>query len=190
MTEKIKPRTESKNYNSLEFNGSFLIPGFSIYLLEIEKSTNRYFYIGMTGDSFYPSARAAFHRLSGHLEKGKNSTQNQLWIALSENLMIKNIKELNTINIKMHHFPIDGFNEWSYGNLRHETIKEKRETEEYRQYKIVQEEVAILENDLICNFKKYLINKSNKLGPVEHLDKYESIYSDIKKIINGRLEGI
>ncbi len=71
-----------KLYNTLEIPGSFLVPGFSIYVLEIRKEKEKWFYIGMTGDPYYPSARAAFHRISGHLELSSRSTQNQLQIAL------------------------------------------------------------------------------------------------------------
>ena len=110
-------------YNTLEIPGSFLVPGFSIYVLEISgvfdtsrqsgttqtprkkvvESSERceegieitdrkqkWYYIGMTGDPYYPSARAAFHRISGHLELSSSSTQNQLQIALKENGIVKN----------------------------------------------------------------------------------------------------
>jgi hypothetical protein len=66
----------------LEIDGRFLVPGVSIYLLEVEcrykKYSGKYFYVGMTGDNYYPSARSAMHRLAGHIEKAKPSTQNQL----------------------------------------------------------------------------------------------------------------
>lgn len=92
--------------NTLEIPGSILVPGFSIYVLEIKKEREKWFYIGMTGDPHYPSARAAFHRISGHLELSKRSTQNQLRIALSEKLGIKDDKDLEKITIEMYHYPI------------------------------------------------------------------------------------
>jgi len=70
--------TEHKLYTTLEIPGSFLVPGFCIYVLEIVKEKQKWFYIGMTGDPHYPSARSAYYRLVGHLELNQRSTQNQL----------------------------------------------------------------------------------------------------------------
>src|ERR1039458_3192357 len=100
-----------KNYQSLAVPGSFLLPGFSIYLLEIDLKKNgeknKWFYIGMTGDPFYPSARAPFHRISGHLELSKHSTQNQLMVALRKQGVDEN--DYNDLTINMHHYAIDGY---------------------------------------------------------------------------------
>lgn len=85
----------SKLYNTLEIPGSFLVPGFCIYVLEIVKEKQKWFYIGMTGDPHYPSARAAFHRISGHLELSKRSTQNQLQIVMKEQLSEPGFMGLN-----------------------------------------------------------------------------------------------
>ena len=82
-------------YNTLEIPGSFLVPGFCIYVLEIVKEKQKWFYIGMTGDPHYPSARSAYYRLVGHLELNQRSTQNQLRIALKEKLSEPGFMGLN-----------------------------------------------------------------------------------------------
>ena len=50
-------------YNTLEFSGNLLMAGFSIYLVEIINNDKKWFYIGMTGDNHYQSARSAFSPL-------------------------------------------------------------------------------------------------------------------------------
>ncbi len=77
---------ENTLFNTLEIPGLFLVPGFCIYVLEIVKEKQKWFYIGMTGDPHYPSARSAYYRLVGHLELNQRSTQNQLRIAMREQL--------------------------------------------------------------------------------------------------------
>ncbi len=140
--------SKQKLYNTLEIPGSFLVPGFSIYVLEIKKGKKKYFYIGMTGDPYYPSARAAFHRISGHLELNRRSTQNQLMLALRE-MGIKNDKDFEKINIKMYHYPIKGFKKYSEELLDNETMQQLKQTQEYKDYKKLQQQVLALENALI-----------------------------------------
>ena len=110
-------------YNSLEIPGSLLIPGFSIYLLEIKREQDKWFYIGMTGDPHYPSARAAFHRISGHLELLRRSTQNQLRHAL-KGLGIISDDDYRQITIKMYHFAIEGFKRLTEDQLNADRVKE------------------------------------------------------------------
>lgn len=91
---------EKNLYSTLEIPGSFLVPGFSIYVLEIRKEKEKWFYIGMTGDPYYPYARAAFHRISGHLELSSRSRQNQLRIALRENKIVKDDMTMVVVKVK------------------------------------------------------------------------------------------
>ena len=174
----------------IEFNGSLLIPGFSIYLMEVENQNGkRHFYIGMTGDSFYPSARAAFHRLSGHLEKKNRSTQNQLWKAIEKKIGIKKVGEYASLTFKMYHFPIPGFNEWKKDKetdtLHFENIKKKMGTTAYKDYKNVQSEVFLLEKNLINSFdKEKLLNKTTTLQSDFDFGRFTDIYKKIRKIIN------
>lgn len=177
-----------KGYDVFEMSGSFLIPGFSIYLLEILKEKQHFFYIGMTGDPFYPSARAAFHRLSGHLEKVKNSTQNQLWIALKKEIGITDLKEFAKLKIKMHYFPIEGFITWKGENMKHEYIKANQHTEEYKEYIKLQSMVLQLEKSLIYEFSEHLLNHTKGIATKNDFGKNKSIFFDIKKIIGNEKE--
>ena len=97
---------EQNLYNTLEIPGSFLVPGFSIYVLEIRKEKEKWFYIGMTGDPYYPPARAAFHRISGHLELSRGSTQNQLMLAFKKAGSMEDAEDFkkdNNKNVSLPH---------------------------------------------------------------------------------------
>jgi hypothetical protein len=64
------------------------------------------YYVGMTGDNHYPSARSPFHRLAGHFDRAAKSTQRQLSDAIEDKL---GDLELANLTIKMHYYPISGF---------------------------------------------------------------------------------
>jgi hypothetical protein len=210
---------EKSLYNTLEIPGSFLVPGFSIYVLEISrgfdklplvttqppnknkkvveyseqseesieatdrKEKDKWFYIGMTGDPHYPSARSAFHRVAGHLELSSRSTQNQLNIALKE--LLKDDTDLKEVNIKMHHFPIAGFIKSNEKKLDKESVKRIKQTEEYEGYKYFQHQVRSLENALIFDLKTRLLNKTKgkKLKP--EVVPYPEIYKSIIELVNN-----
>lgn len=181
-------------YNKLEIKGALLIPSFSIYLLEIIYKEERLFYIGMTGDNFYPSARAAFHRISGHLELTERSTQNQLGTALKAKGIVDN--ELNNTTIFMHHFPIEGFAKWMLTeSMKSELIKEQQASDEYLAYKKLQTRVSAFEDALICELREKLNDKLLNKTPskrVEITKEFAAISDEIKKIIFSPLntEGV
>ena len=176
---------EYKPYNTLEIPGSFLVPGFCIYVLEIKKGNEKWFYIGMTGDPHYPSARAAFHRISGHLELSKRSTQNQLRIALKEKLGIIDDMDLEKITIKMYHFPIEGFKKLTDKALDDEIVKQLKPTEAYRNYKTIQNKVLDMENGLIFELKDKLLNKTKGKKIKQHAIPYPEIYKSVIELMNN-----
>ena len=90
-------------YRTIEIDGALFDEGFCIYLMELKDGADTFFYVGMTGDNYYPSARSAFHRLSGHFDRAERSTQNQLGKHIGERGSYAGIK------LKMHYFPIEGF---------------------------------------------------------------------------------
>jgi hypothetical protein len=177
--------SKTNPYNTLEIPGSFLIPGFSLYVLEIMKDSKKWFYIGMTGDPHYPSARAAFHRISGYLELAKRSTQNQLRIALKEKLGILTDEDLAKINIKMHHFPIEGFKKITDHMLDNETVQQLKKTEEYWNYKAIQNKILLLENALIFKLKDKLLNKTDGIECRQLQIPFLNIYNNILKLVNN-----
>ena len=106
------------SYNCIEFGGELLHPSFSVYLFEIWKENEMHFYVGMTGDHHYPSARSILHRLSGHIDLSKRSTQSQLQGALLKLFQLNkgeslSLKQLKTLRIKLHHWPIGGYQGWN-----------------------------------------------------------------------------
>lgn len=177
--------SDQKLYNTLEIAGTFLVPGFSIYVLEIKKENEKWFYIGMTGDPHYPSARAAFHRISGHLELSKRSTQNQLRIALSKELGIIDDKDLEKITIKMYHYPIEGFKKITDKTLDDELVKQLKPTEAYKEYKTIQQKVLALENLLIFELKDKLLNKTKGKKISKEGIPYPEIYQSIKQLVTN-----
>lgn len=174
----------TKLFNTLKVPGAFLVPGFSIYVLEIIREKEKWFYIGMTGDPHYPSARAAFHRLSGHLELTKRSTQNQLQIALKEKLGVESDDDLRKFTIKMHHYPVDGFERITDAVLDNETLKELKKTRVYKEYKEIQRNVLTLDNALIYELQGKLLNKSSGKKVNESEIPFKNIYESIIKMVN------
>lgn len=171
--------------NILEIPGAFLVvPGFSIYVLEITRDKEKWFYIGITGDPHYPSARAAFHRLSGHLELTRRSTQNQLQIALKEKLGVESDEDLKKITIKMHHYPIEGFTKIIDEVLHNETVKELKKTEAYKEYKDLQRKILTFENALIYELQDKLLNKSSGKKANENDIPFKDIYENIIELVH------
>lgn len=173
------------SYNCLSFCGEMLKPGFSIYMFElIHNNTEHYYYLGMTGDNYYPSARSAIHRLSGHFERAKKSTQNQMKIKLDSSKEI----ELDQLEIKMHHWSIPDFKKWegSLKNFRPNQLSTKDKSS-YDAYKKNQKEVLKLENALIHYLKKDLevsiINRTNGVQDEAILKEYAQIKIEIDDII-------
>lgn len=177
--------TESKPYNTLEIPGSFLVPGFCIYVLEIVKEKHKWFYIGMTGDPHYPSARSAYFRLVGHLELNNRSTQNQLRVALKEKIGIISEEDFKNVTIKMHHYPIPGFKKLNVKLSDNEAVKQLKLTPAYKEYKKIQQQVLALENALIFELKDKLLNKTEGVALRTSLVPYPEIYKSIIELVNN-----
>ena len=174
-----------KLYNTLVIPGSFLVPGFCIYVLEIVKEKEKWFYIGMTGDPHYPSARSAYFRLVGHLELNTRSTQNQLRVAMREKLGIKNDEDFKDVNIKMHHFSIPGFKKLDVKLSDNEAVKQLKTTPAYKEYKKIQQKVLALENTLIFELKDKLLNKTEGVALRKSLVPFPEIYNSIIELVNN-----
>lgn len=172
----------SDNYSCIEFSGLALHPTFSIYLFEIAKGEETFYYIGMTGDGHYPSARSILHRLAGHIDLGKNSRQSQFITALKNQVFKTEGKltseELASLHIKLHHWAIPGFETWK-GDFR----KINKEDEEYIKYKAIQTEVLDLEKRLIGELGSKLLNNTKGKASLLVKDKYQPIYQNIINIV-------
>ncbi len=66
--------------------------GYYVYVVVIDYKNEKHFYVGMTGDKAYPTARSPFYRMSGHFSLADSSTQNQI---------IKGLKNKFNIDKKM-----------------------------------------------------------------------------------------
>ena len=165
------------NYNTIQFSGKLTQAGFSIYLFEIASGDKKYFYIGMTGDNFYPSARSGIHRLSGHFDLSSRSTQNQLLKAIKNNKIA-----IEQSQITMHHWSIDGFKPWE-GSLKEKTKDSFKGNEAYDTYKEQQSKVLAFENKLIFDFKGNLLNETKGVDAEIKEEALVAIYKAIKNII-------
>lgn len=168
----IKPQNKAPKitYGKLEIDGKMLISGFSLYVLEISYLQKKYFYIGITGDRVYESARSAFYRLSGHLEhKNKRSTQNQLYKALTGIFKAQNHVEwekcISKTKIVMHRFSIDGFEA--------KAITQRASDN----YKLKQKELSRVEDNVIYELRQIfgkagdrILNRTKIMKKREHED--------------------
>ncbi|MBK7377572.1 MAG: hypothetical protein IPJ03_00955 [Ignavibacteriales bacterium] len=177
--------SEKKLYNTFEIPGSFLVPGFCIYVLEIVKEKQKWFYIGMTGDPHYPSARSAYYRLVGHLELNQRSTQNQLRVAMKEKVGINNDNDFMDVTIQMHHYPIPGFTKLNVKLSDIEVVKQLKLTPEYKAYKKIQQQVLALENALIFELKDKLLNKTKGQSIKQEVIPFPDIYKSIIELVNN-----
>jgi len=172
-----------KNYSCIEFSGLALRPTFSIYLFEIKKGKKKFFYVGMTGDGHYPSARSILHRLAGHIDLGKKSTQSQFMKGLKkvvfEGKETLTSEDWETLHIKLHHWPIPGFEAWKKGDLNEFDKKD----EGYIIYKTIQSEVMNLEKRIVGEFGSKLLNNTKGNASLPLKAKNMVIYNDIKNIV-------
>ena len=149
-------------YDKITIPGSALKRGFSIYVIEVKYQKERYFYIGMTGDPYYPSARAIIHRVSGHLELNSRSTQNQLLKALKD----KGIDEskFDDLTVDFHYFPIPGFIPLVDDGFKGMNSEDIKALDGYDDYQDARKEVFEMEKYLICKYdddpKVQILNKA------------------------------
>ncbi|HBF18786.1 MAG TPA: hypothetical protein DDW81_01750 [Cryomorphaceae bacterium] len=177
--------SDNLKYNQLQIPGAMLLPGFSIYLLELNIQGEKQYYVGMTGDPYYPSARAAFHRISGHLELLDRSTQNQLKKVLDKLELTD--EDIADVNIIMHHFPIEGYQKWELTkSFKKEEMERVRNSAEYGAYKKRQRQIKALEDALIYGLKKsgqvHILNKTRgKKGNVQ--PEFEGLVASIGEVL-------
>jgi hypothetical protein len=175
----------------LRFSGLLLKQGFSIYVFRLSRGVKRYYYVGMTGDQYYPSARSAVHRLSGHLEVNSRSTQDQLIQSLSTIVYgLENVADLknNTLidlEIEFFHFPVKGYVNWNHGFdhelLRKASDEKNKHYKEYSNYKMLQKKLFELEKSVIywaSNNKFKVLNKSIPTEQNDAPGEYKSIYEE------------
>jgi hypothetical protein len=154
-------------------------------IIETTGRKQKWFYIGMTGDPHYPSARSAYYRLVGHLELNKRSTQNQLRIAMKEKLGIISDDDFKNITLRMHHFPIPGFKKLADKLSDKEAVSQLKQTPAYKDYKEIQQKVLALENALIFELKEKLLNKTKGQSFNQETIPFPEIYKSIIELVNN-----
>lgn len=70
----------------LELQGKHFRRQYLLYIIELSHGSDKYFYVGQTGDSRYITARPAFRRLAAHFEDSQ-STQNQVYYYISYDIL-------------------------------------------------------------------------------------------------------
>lgn len=147
--------------------GQALQSGFCVYVQEVLHNDQALgYYVGMTGDNHYPSARSPFHRLAGHFDRASRSTQRQLGKAIDALLVAHNL-DLPDITLRMHYYPISGFTaipEASNKKGADNYFGLPEFATELLVYRNRRREVLALENHLIHLFKtrsRQLLNKTS-----------------------------
>lgn len=69
---------------SMSFDGALLKRGFWLYICDIQDPTERYLYVGRTGDSSSHNAASPFSRLGNHLDFRPNAKANSITKRLKE----------------------------------------------------------------------------------------------------------
>lgn len=165
--------------------GRALQSGFCLYVHEILNVQNQAiaYYIGMTGDNHYPSARSPFHRLAGHFDRSGGSTQRQLGNALESQLGSHALEDLT---IKMHYYHITGFApiEGATNKKGPNHFTAPQFANKLTAYKRRRKQVLGLENYIIALFRSrniLLLNKTTTSATRPMDDDLMGIVLDIDK---------
>lgn len=75
----------------IELKPEWFKSGYYVYIVAIEYQAYKYFYVGMTGDRKYATARSPFYRMGGHFTQLESSTQNQIIKGLRKRLNVRDI---------------------------------------------------------------------------------------------------
>jgi hypothetical protein len=72
------PDMKSPTPSFAQFDGSLLRRGFWVYVVEINSTSSKHYYVGRTGDTSSPFASSLFARLSAHLDQKQSAKGNSL----------------------------------------------------------------------------------------------------------------
>jgi hypothetical protein len=166
--------------------GQALQSGFCVYIQEVlhnEKALG--YYVGMTGDNHYPSARSPFHRLAGHFDRAAGSTQRQLGKAIDA-LLSNHGLHLPDITLRMHYYPISGFKPIKAASNKKGSanyFKLAKFDQERTAYQDRRRQVLALENHLIWMFRQgphKLLNKTTGAPGVADDEELQEIVRTVK----------
>jgi hypothetical protein len=159
-----------------------------LYIVEIIHKTEKFYYVGQTGDNNYITARPAFRRLAGHLEDWGRSTQNQIYrylavsvldlqdAARKDSMFDEKIKQsvenyLIESTVKMYGYHLQPF----IAKIeRHEHLEKVRKVRLFEQLVI----------ELFLKNSKILMNKKISFPPKKEKCPYPSVLDHIKSDFN------
>ncbi len=94
----------------IELQPEWFKMGYYVYIVVIEHKKKRYFYVGMTGDRKYETARSPFYRMGGHFSQIKSSTQNQIIKGMKNKLAIEDVESaLTEMRFTYYSYLIESF---------------------------------------------------------------------------------
>jgi hypothetical protein len=161
---KKQNNSNSVTPSTITIPGKALQSGFCLYIHEIVNAQGSpvAYYVGITGDNHYPSARSPFHRLAGHFDRAAGSTQRQLGNAIESKFEDYLLEDLT---IKMHYYSITGFapitGATNKKGVNH--FSSPRFADKLTEFRIRRKEVLDLENWVISLFRDQdllLLNKT------------------------------
>lgn len=156
----------------IELQPEWFKMGYYVYIVVIDHSKERYFYVGMTGDRKYQTARSPFYRMAGHFNQLESSTQNQIIKGLKNKLNISDIENaLPKMRFTYYSYLIESFDrkDTSTHNAKRKKAEQiesfliKKMMEEFEGFifndKVSRnnyEEVMVISNHLFQDFIKRL----------------------------------
>lgn len=143
---------------ALNFNGDILVRGFWIYIWEIVSNSEKYYYVGRTGDNSSSNAGSPISRMSLHFDLRSSATANQV---------IRKLQDKQIVPQQCSYFL------YTYGPFYPETKKD------WNEHTILRNEIALIEAQVAEYLKE---NGKTVLGNHPKLGEYNiDIFSKIKK---------
>jgi len=104
----------------IKLEPNWFLQGYYVYIVKITYKEVNYFYIGMTGDRKYTTARSPFFRMSGHFNLTNSSTENQVIKGLRKVVNSEDNfqNELTNMDICYYSYKINDFNSQDHHNKR------------------------------------------------------------------------
>ncbi len=153
----------------IELKQDWFKTGYYVYAVALKYQKERYFYIGMTGDRKYVTARSPFYRMSGHFNRLTSSTENQVLKGIHDKLGIIDISQCTgEFQITYYSYLVEPFMEIS---PNHHSKRIRTEMVE-----------SALIDRIKKEFPETLLNKNlsrKKFAPGRQMA--DEIYEDLKK---------
>lgn len=96
------------NSISIHLKPDWFEEGYYVYVYILQKANRKFYYVGMTGDRKYQTARSPFYRMCGHFSKLNSSNENQIIKGIKEKFSFKGEVSdlLPKIKMSVHFFKL------------------------------------------------------------------------------------